>query len=124
MLAERDGLTSWWLFFLDRLGPVADRAAVVDLRVGLTGDGSREGLGEFAADAARLVCNFFVAGREEVVESRTVAFEDMETGWSLPTVEVLAGSADSWVTLEMGVFLSSIVAIFFGRRRGRCLCEL
>jgi hypothetical protein len=123
VLAERDGLTSCELFFLDRLGPVADRAVVVvfDLSDGRTGEDSREGFGELVADVARVVCNLFVASREEVDESRAVGLQSPGTGWSLPAadVDVWAGSVGSWVALKMGVDLSSIVTFFFGGR-GRC----
>ena len=70
-LAVRDGLTSCVLFFLDRLGPVA-LAEVLDFCGGLTGDGSREGIGEFVADMDRLGSGFFVVGIEDVVVARVV----------------------------------------------------
>jgi hypothetical protein len=86
---------------------------VVFLSVGLTGDDSREGLGEFAADD-RLVGNFF----EDVDELRTGL--DVEGACSLgATVFNSAGSAVSWVGPVMDVkgLSSMVVAVFSGLRR-------
>lgn len=59
LLDGRDGLTSCALFFLARPGP-DKRVERTGLVVGLTGEGSREGIGEFAADGVRLGRDFFV----------------------------------------------------------------
>ena len=71
VLAERAGLTSWVLFFLERPGPGVERVDEFAFRCGRTGDDSRETIGEFAAEVTRLVCSFFAAaaaggGIEEV----------------------------------------------------------
>lgn len=67
-LADRDGLTSLALFFLERPGP-ADRA-VTDLSEGRTGDDSLEGSGELFAEVARLACSLFVCeSRREELDS-------------------------------------------------------
>ncbi len=69
VLGSRDGLTSCKLFFLDRFASCAERADGRALKLGLLGDDSREGIGEFLADVARLGWNLFV-DTEDVEESR------------------------------------------------------
>lgn len=59
VLDGREGLTSCELFFLARPGP-ARRVEVPGFAVGLTGEGSREGTGELAADGVRFGSVFFV----------------------------------------------------------------
>lgn len=88
VLAERTGLTSWLLFFLDRLEPV-ERADVPVLRAGRLGDDSLEGLGELAADGVRLGSSFFVGGIEEVDVSRA-SFDVLTGVCSLAGVAVAA----------------------------------
>lgn len=58
VLDDRDGLTSFVLFFLERPGP-ADREVVVGFTGGRTGDASLDGTGELVADGARRGCSFF-----------------------------------------------------------------
>jgi hypothetical protein len=85
------------------------------LSVGLTGDESREGLGEFAAGDARLVGNFFV----EVDESRT-GLDVVEGACSLAATAVVSlGSAVSCVApvMEVKGLSSMVVAVFSGLRR-------
>lgn len=86
-LAERAGLSSWVLFFLDRPGPGVERVDVFGFGGGRTGDDSRDTIGEFAAEVTRLVCNFFAAGGIEDVDA-----DDSRMGLRLST-----GSAVSWV---------------------------
>jgi hypothetical protein len=103
VLVERDGLTSCALFFLDRPGPVVERAEAVVLRDGLLGDDSREGLGEFAADGVRFGSNFFVGGFEDVEVSRA-GLDAFAAVCSLPGAAVISvGSAVSCVAPDMGV---------------------
>jgi hypothetical protein len=86
--------------------------------VGLTGDESREGLGEFAADDARLVGNFFV----DVDESRT-GLDVVEGAWSLAVTAVVSlGSAVSCVApvMEVKGLSSMVVAVFPGLRKMEC----
>jgi hypothetical protein len=118
LVAERDGLTSWELFFLDRPGPVVERAEVVLFSDGLLGDDSREGLGEFAADGVRFGSNFFVGGTEDVDVSRTGL--DVLAAVSSPAgaAVVSMGSAvsvGSFVAPDMGweALSSMVVAVWF-----------
>lgn len=108
-LADRAGLNSCVLFFLDRPGPGVERADAFALRAGLTGDDSRERIGELAVDETRLDCNFFVAGGiEDIDESRMDlgAFTDICS----PLLSTCTGSAVSCAP-TMGVkILSSMVA--------------
>jgi hypothetical protein len=79
------------------------------LSVGLTGEESREGLGEFAADDARLVGNFFV----DVDESRT-GLDVVEGACSLAATTVVSlGSAVSCVApvMEVKGLSSMVVAV-------------
>jgi hypothetical protein len=71
VLADRDGLMSCVLFFLDLPGPVVERAEVFDLGGGRTGEVSLDGIGEFAADVFRFGWSFFVVVIEDVDDSRT-----------------------------------------------------
>lgn len=107
-VVERAGLTSCELFFLDRPGPFDVRPEVVDFRVGLFGDASREAAGEFAADFACFVCSFFVAGSEDVDELR-VGLEAFDVCSVMST-----GSAVSFAVPENELKdLSSMVVTFF-----------
>jgi hypothetical protein len=118
VLAERDGLTSCVLFFLDRPGPVVERAEVLLFSDSLLGDDSREGLGEFDADGVRFGSDFFVGGTDDVDVSRA----DLNV---LAAVCSLAGAAVvsmgsavslvSFVALESGVKVlsSMVVAVCF-----------
>lgn len=54
VLAERAGLTSFELFFLDRPGPAEERDEALVLSGGRIGDDSRDGKGEFAAEVVAL----------------------------------------------------------------------
>lgn len=75
VLLARDGLTSCTLFFLDLPGPDERVEDVFDFSWGLTGDDSRDGKGEFAADVTRLERDFFVGpdvDTDAVIESRGV----------------------------------------------------
>lgn len=66
LLAERDGLTSLTLFFLDLPGPEGRVVDVEAFSSGRTGDPSREGIGEFAADDDRFIgWSLFVVGIED-----------------------------------------------------------
>jgi hypothetical protein len=119
VLAERDGLTSWVLFFLDRPGPVVERAEVLDLSDGLLGDDSREGFGEFAADGVRFGSNFFVGGTEDVDVSRE-GLDVLAAVCSLPGAAVVSmGSAVSIVAPDMGVkgMSSMMIAVWSSLRR-------
>jgi hypothetical protein len=71
VLADRGGLMSCVLFFLDRPGPAVERAEVFDLGCGRIGEDSLDGIGEFAADVFRFGWNFFVVTMEDVDNSRT-----------------------------------------------------
>jgi hypothetical protein len=71
VLADRGGLMSCVLFFLDRPGPAVERAEVFDLGCGRIGEDSLDGIGEFAADGFRFGWNFFVVTMEDVDNSRT-----------------------------------------------------
>lgn len=108
-LVDRDGMRSLALFFLDL--PV--RAAVV-FPPGLTGDDSREGIGEFVADVARVGRRRFVF-RDDVDESRT-SLGVTETDGSLGGSEAVSvGSAVCWARPEREVNdLSAIVAVLCG----------
>lgn len=97
MLDGRDGE----LFVL-----VADLtpALVFDLSDGRTGEDSRDGLGELAADAARLVCSFFVA----VV---------------VPNIDDVGGSLVTGCAVEAEAVCSWVVrgAVVSGRSGRSCL---
>jgi hypothetical protein len=95
VLAERTGLTSWLLFFLDRLEPV-ERADVPVLRAGRFGDDSLEGLGELAADGVRLGGSFFVGAIEDVDVSRA-GFDVLTGVCSLAGVAVTLTGSAGWV---------------------------
>jgi hypothetical protein len=129
-LAERDGLTSWVLFFRDRPGPVVERVEVAVLRDGRLGDDSLDGLGEFAADGVRFGSSFFVGGMEDVEVSRAGfdVFTPAAAGCSLAGGAVMStGSAVSWVAPAMGVkgLSSMTVAVWLKlRSRSRGTCEL
>jgi hypothetical protein len=85
------------------------------LSVGLTGEESREGLGELVADDARLVGNFFV----DVDESRS-GLDVVEGACSLAVTAVVSlGSAVSCVApvMEVKGLSSMVVAVFSGLRR-------
>jgi hypothetical protein len=93
VLVARDGLTSWELFFLDRPGPVVERADEPVLRAGRLGDDSLEGLGELAADGVRFGSSFFVGGNEDVDVSRA-SFDVLADICSLAGAAVMStGSA-------------------------------
>ena len=121
VLAERDGLTSWVLFFLDRPGPVVERAEVPVLSDGRLGDDSRDGLGELAADGVRVGSNFFVGGIEDVEVSRADLEIFAAAVCSLGgDVVMSAGSAVSWVAPAIGwKGLSSIMVAVWLELRSR-----
>jgi len=127
VLAERDGLTSWVLFFLDRPGPVADRAELPVLSDGRFGDDSRDGLGEFAAEGVRFGSSFFVGGIEDVEVSRA-GFEMFGAAvCSLAGDAVMStGSVVSWVVPAIGVkdLSSMMVAVWLKLRRSRKASQL
>jgi hypothetical protein len=111
VLAERDGLTSWELFFLDRPGPVVERAEGTLLRVGRFGDDSLEGFGELVAEGPRFGSDFFIGGMEDVDVSRA-GWDVLAAVCSLVGAAAVmsTGSAVSWLAPVMGVKrLSSIV---------------
>jgi hypothetical protein len=140
VLGERDGLTSCALFFLDRPGPEG-RAEPTGFAVGLTGDDSREGIGEFVVDGARLGRAFFVCccGIEEVDDSRLgglgvddrdgFALDEAETDGESTESGVWLGvadvEADATVTLSSEGTMASCIGLRFGclggggRKRGR-----
>jgi hypothetical protein len=128
VLAERDGLRSWVLFFLDRPGPAVERAEVPVLSAGRFGDDSLEGLGELAVDGVRFGSNFFVGGIEDVDVSRA-GFELLAAVWSPAGAAVMStGSAVCCVAPEIGVKdLSSMMEAVWcslrGGRRGRSKLE-
>lgn len=65
VVAGREGLTSLLLFFLGL--PGLDRLEAVDFTVGLTGDDSRDALGEFVADVVCELYSFLLVGMDDVV---------------------------------------------------------
>lgn len=119
--AERDGLRSWVLFFLDRPGPAVERVEVPVFSDGRLGDDSLEGMGEVAAEGVRFGSSFFVGGIEDVDISRA-GFDVLAGVCSLAGAAViLTGSAVCWAAPVMGVkYLSSMaVAVWFGLKRCR-----
>jgi hypothetical protein len=89
-----------------------ERAEELDFNPGLTGDDSREGIGEFVAEVALFCWGFFVVAMDE---SRTGL--DAEEVWSvLLEVKVVSiGSTICCVAADMEVKgLSSIVAVLSG----------
>lgn len=114
VLAERDGLRSWVLFFLDRPGPVVERAEVLVLSDGRLGDDSLDGLGELAAEGVRFGSNFFVGG----IEVSRAGFDVLATVCSLAGGAVpLTASTVCWVAPVMGAKCLSSMAVWLGLRR-------
>jgi hypothetical protein len=109
LLAEREGLTSLRLFFLDLPGP-DERVAEADaLTSGRTGDPSREGIGEFAAEAERFVgWSLFVVGIEDDLDV-------VDVGWSLGTVAVVSEGSEVCAepVIEVKGLSSIVLAVFF-----------
>jgi len=109
LIAERAGLTSFALFFLDLPGP--DVRGIMDLSEGLTGDDSREGKGEFVADVARFDWSLFVDGTEDVDGIDAGAGADSLAFEVVAGVVESIGSAVSCAVSEMDrKSLSSMVA--------------
>jgi hypothetical protein len=79
VLADREGLRSGVLFFLDLPGPAVERLEVFDLTCGLIGEDSLEGTGELAADVFRFGWKFFVVATDEFDDSRE-GFEVVDDG--------------------------------------------
>jgi hypothetical protein len=91
-LADRVGLGSWWLFFLDH--PPA-RLWEFDVSSDRIGEDSREGLGEFVVDVVCVLDTFFGAGNEEFEGWVFELDGRADDWWSAVVIKVFDGSAIS-----------------------------
>ena len=114
--ADREGLGSCELFFLDLPGPGVERLDVFDLTCGLIGEDSLEATGELAAEGVLFGWSFFAVVIDDVDDSRVgfaVVEEDGGTTIEAAAAVSSIGSAVSCGAPEMELKgLSSMMVAF------------
>lgn len=106
------------LLFLDRPGP--GRVDVTGLTEGLTGDDSRDGLGELVADVVCELYTFFAEGIDDIEDLRSSVGLVLADGLDVVEFDSV-GSATSGVPVREKKGLSSILPLLTNQGRSRRL---
>ena len=104
--ADREGLGSCELFFLDLPGPAAERLEGLLLNCGLIGDDSLERAGELVADGVRLGWGFFATAVDDDDDESRISLDVVEVSGTIDEPAAVISAADSAVTCgasELGV---------------------